>query len=177
MKRTIALFSMVFLVLTCEAAELGAKEKDIARILQSMHFAEVMRNALQVGIDRNPQSPDAARFRKLIAMTDNQIVAAAVPALFGVYTAEEARQVADFWASDTIAAMTKLQIAGDPAPLEKLTSQQRDEFIRFSRSAGGAASQRMAALLREQKFMEDVVVNLMGAAEASRIFGEKPKNQ
>jgi hypothetical protein len=104
MKRTVALFSMVFPALTCQAAELGAKERDLSRILESMHFAEMMRSALQLGVDRNPESPDAARFRNVIAMSDNQIISAAVPALFDVFTAEEARQGADFWASDTIAA-------------------------------------------------------------------------
>ena len=177
MKRITALFSMVFLVLACQAAELGAKERDLARILQSMHFADLMRSVLQLGVDRNPQSPDAARLPNVIAMSDNQIISAAVPPLFDVFTPEEARQVADFWASDTIAAMTKLQIAGDPAPLEKLTPQQREDFMRFTRSAGGAASQRMAALLREQKFLEEVVGNLIGASEANRIFGQKPKNR
>jgi hypothetical protein len=173
--RTFTFAAVLLVALVGHAAELGEKEQDIARILASAHFPEMIRLGFQVAIERSPESLGAGRLRKVMAMSDNQLIAAAVPAFFDVFTAEEARQVADFWASDTIAAMTKLQIAGDPAPLEKLTPQQRAEFIRFTQSSGGAASQRMAARWKDEKFMDQLGIQLIGASEAARIFGEQPK--
>ena len=72
-------------------------------------------------------------------MSDDAIIAAVTPTYRELLTSEEARLIADFFGSETAIALTRLQIAGDPDPLAKLTAAQRTEYTRFAESAGGAA--------------------------------------
>lgn len=140
-------------------------DRQIKRYLEVIRLTETLRGTFQTGIERG--GPDSQSLRDVVAMSDDEIIAAVTPTYRDLLTLEEARLIADFFASETAAVLTRLQIAGEPNPLNKLTRAQQDEYIRFAESAGGTASARLFNLTREQEFWDLLGMKLLAAARTA----------
>jgi hypothetical protein len=141
-------------------------DRQIKRYLEVIRLPETLRGTFQAGAERG--GADSQPLRDVIAMSDGEIIAAVTPTYRDLLTPEEARLIADFFTSDTAVALTRLQIAGEADPLSKLTTPQRDQYLKFAESPGGTASARIFNLTRDQAFWDLLGMKLMTAARASR---------
>jgi hypothetical protein len=137
----------------------------IKRYLAVIQLPETVRSTFAAVTEK--AGKENAELRGVIAMSDDEIIAAVTPTYRELLTLDEARLLADFFTSETAAALTRLQISGDPNPLQKLTRAQQDEYFRFADSAGGAASARLFELTRDQEFWDLIGLKLLVAARAT----------
>jgi hypothetical protein len=148
-------------------------DRQIERYLEVIRFPELVRSTFTSVLDK--ASKEDAELRGVIAMSDGEIIAAVMPTYRELLTLEEAKLIADFFGSETAATLTRLQLAREPDPLNKLTRTQQDAYFRFADSAGGAASARLDNLTKDQAFWDLVGMKLFSAARAPRAQQSAPE--
>ena len=159
-------FSALWLGGAAHAEDASEHDREIKRYLEVIQFPELVRSTFRSVLGEASKEDD--ELRGVIAMSDEEIIAAVTPTYRQLLTLEEAKLIADFFGSETAAALTRLRLARDPSPLNKLTRAQQDEYFRFADSAGGAASARLDDLTKDQAFWDLVGMRLFSAARASR---------
>jgi hypothetical protein len=152
--------------IAAHADDAAEHDRQIKRYLEVIRLPETLRATFEAGIERG--GAESQPLRDVIAMSDDEIIAAVTPTYRDLLTLEEAQLIADFFSSETAIALTRLQIAGEADPLSKLTGPQRDQYQRFAESAGGTASARLFNLSRDQTFWDLLGMKLLSAARASR---------
>ena len=125
----------------------------IVKYLEIVQFVPILRQRLR-------EKAEIENRNAILAAPDKDIVAAVVPVLRPYMKLEEARQLVGFFTSDTAAAITREQLAGNRDFLASLTPEQQEEFNTFTRSPGGDAAQRMAIAWRSPGFWEKVGASL-----------------
>lgn len=155
----------LFFSAPAHAQDTTGHDRQIARYLQAIQLPETVRTTFR-GVLAKAGKQDE-ELRGVIAMSDDEIIAAVTPTYRDLLTLEEATLIADFLSSETAAELTRLQIAGEQNPLNKLTRAQQDEYFRFSDSPGGAASARLFELTKDQEFWDVVGMKLVAAARVS----------
>jgi hypothetical protein len=151
--------SAVWFGVAAHADDSTEHDLHIKRYLEVIKLPETVRSTFTTAIAKAGKEDEA--LRGVIAMSDDDIIAAVTPAYREVLTLEEARLIADFFTSETAGALTRLQIAGEPNPVQKLTRAQQDEYFRFADSAGGEASARLFNLTRDQAFWDLLGLKLL----------------
>ncbi len=148
------------------ADDAAEHDLQIRRYLQVIQFPETVRTAFRSVTEK--AGKEDGTLRRIIALSDDEIIAAVTPTYRELLTLEEAKLIADFFGSETASTLTRLRLAADPDPLNKLTRAQQDEYFRFADSAGGAAAARLDNLTKDQSFWDLVGMKLFSAARASR---------
>jgi hypothetical protein len=129
-------------------------DADIARYLTVTRFVPAFKWGITSAIKSSGRSN--ARMDQALALPDAAIIAEIVPIFREVLTPEEARQLADFYSSDTGKLITQRQMAsmGQANPQIDLTVAHRVEYMQFSLSAGGRATKRLDAMQHTDAYWE-----------------------
>nr|WP_250901958.1 MULTISPECIES: DUF2059 domain-containing protein [unclassified Dyella] len=126
-------------LLASDTAALSGDE-EITRYLREAQFASSYRHGIEVFVAKSGRSNSA--LRAILTASDEEIITAVLPAYRQELTAEQARALADFYASDVGKAMTRQQVASidNPGvPLNLTKSQQRSLTDFMATDAGQAA--------------------------------------
>lgn len=137
---------LAFLLLPALAASKPAApgiDADIARYLKLTQFVPSFKWGVMSVIKSSGRSN--ARMDQALAVPEDAFIAEIVPIFREVLSPEDARQLADFYSSDTGMDITRKQVAalGQANPKIELSVAQRIEYARFSASAGGRATRRL----------------------------------
>ena len=161
MKQLTAAFVALFFA--CSVS-LGAESKpadvdaQIARFLNSIEFGVVMKQALAQSIrEGNPNDPALGPLEKLPV---ERVSAIAAPLLKSGISLEDARKLAEFYASATMQAVIRSQNAnGVDAPVV-VTPAQKAEYDEFMTTTSGKAAVRMMEDTQKPAFQEQFLEKL-----------------
>ena len=163
--KTIRVLTAIVLLSVCISvtADDATAELDglIGKYLEIVQFVPTLRQRLR-------QTPGIENRDAILAAPDKVIIAAVVPVMRPYMKLEEARQLVGFFTSETAAAITREQLAGNRDFLASLTPEQQEEFNSFKRSPSGEASQRMYIAWRSPGFWEKVGAALTSLPETGK---------
>jgi hypothetical protein len=144
----------------------STEDADIARFLTATKFVSFMKQGVRDS--GNGHAHPSAIVSKVMKLPDDRVIAAVTPIFHKELSPEEAKEVADFYASSTGQAVVTQEYAnvGKLKPPLALTSAQREQIIRFAMSPGGEAASRLNRLEQTEEFIRKVSIAVV--AEARR---------
>jgi hypothetical protein len=122
------------------------QDREIARYLSAVRFPAAFKRGINLVIEEEGRSN--AQLDRVLALSDEAIITAIVPVYRELLTAREAKEMADFWSSETGMHITRQQIEniGNPDPAIHWTLEQRSLYEGFLLTEGGAANGRVVAI-------------------------------
>ena len=160
-------FYLLLLLPVMSLAQVGEsrQDQDIERYLSAVQFSASFKHGILTEVKRQGRSND--EIDRILALSDNQLISAVTPIFREHVSPQEAKEIADFYASNTGLAITRQQVAniGNPDPPIRLTAAQHAAYRKFEHSAGGRAISRLAALQQTETYWQQVGQAISAAAK------------
>lgn len=158
-------FGLLALFLLCSALSMAkdaasAHDADLNQVLSAIDFGAEVKASLREAIPEEELRKDKG-LQAVLKLADDRYIVAAVPLLKSVVTAPEARQMAQFYQSETMRSIYRQQKAnGNPQINANITPAQKAEFDAFMTGDGGRAVMRMMERMATPDFLEKLIGTL-----------------